>query len=347
MISTPLAINNSSRYPVADAYHPSVVHISNGWNGHRFWMAQTPYSVGHIEPYQSRFELPCILYSDDGVKWTPIPDNPVDNLSIKDIEEQNYLSDPHLILKNGVLELYYRYTILTDKQLLGNKTLLLRKTSRNGFDWSDREIIADLRDADDVLIWGDQIISPAVIWKDNLYYCWYVDASSYIRERHVRMTTSTDGIHWSKNVLCNLHDADIIPWHLDMQYYDDRFQMLLFDINNQILAHYSSCDAITFTDCRILLRPSHKIRDYYSNSVYRASSVKAKGSIYLYISGHNGERCSIGLWKTIDFKQLKPVRGLDLFTYFREYHIGQKYYLIVLNKSKEYIYSVLKRWGII
>jgi len=325
MIATPLDLRNFSKYPVTDTYHPSVVYSKDGWNGHHFWMVQTPYSTKHIEPYKDRYELPCILFSDDGIHWDSIPNNPIDDLSAADIQAHNYLSDPHLILKDGHLELYYRYTILKDKQLDGNKTVLFRKISANGIDWSEREIIADLQKDEDVAIWGEQIISPAVIWKDNQYYCWYVDASSFTMERHIRLTTSKDGVCWAKSVLCDLPDKEIIPWHLDVQFFDDNYQLLLFDINNQKLAHYTSSDAVLFSCRRILLQPTYRLYDYYSQSLYRASSVKVGNNIYVYISGHNGDRCSIGLWQTKDFYRLSPVQGMNAFTYMVEYRILQRY----------------------
>ena len=321
MISTPLHIKNFSKYPVVDTYHPSVVYVEEGWNGHKFWMAQTPYSIVDIKPYNDRYELPCVLFSDDGIHWKSIPNNPIDDLTPEDIEAHNYLSDPHLILKGDRLELYYRYTILKEKQLIGNKTVLYRKTSNNGTDWSERELIADLRTKEDMVIWGEQIISPAIVWRENQYYCWYIDASSYVDNRHVRLTTSKDGIHWEKNVVCKLYNNELVPWHMAVQFFDDQYQILLFDINNQILAHYTSEDGIIFENYKILLKPTHKLYDYYSESLYRACSVKVGEVINIYISAHNGERCSIGLLRTHDFSEITPVNGMRVYDYLKDFHI--------------------------
>src|SRR5699024_10013244 len=48
-----------------EAVHPSVLYFPDGWNGHRYWMAYTPYAGG-----TDGREDPCIAYSDDGTNWT-------------------------------------------------------------------------------------------------------------------------------------------------------------------------------------------------------------------------------------------------------------------------------------
>lgn len=113
---TPVQIKNlSSLQP--HPWHPSVVYIPEGWNGHKYWMAQTPFPPADVKPYRDRYELPCIHYSDDGIKWNPIISNPIEDLMPEEIEAHNYYSDPHLVLRDGVLECYYRYTMLQNKQL--------------------------------------------------------------------------------------------------------------------------------------------------------------------------------------------------------------------------------------
>ena len=78
-------------------------------------MAQTPFPPTHVPPYGDRYELPCIHFSDDGVKFFPVDSNPIVDLTQAEINQHNYYSDPHLVLRDGQLELYFRYTILKDK----------------------------------------------------------------------------------------------------------------------------------------------------------------------------------------------------------------------------------------
>ena len=111
-------------------WHPSVVYIPDYFSGHKWWMTQSPYHPRvKLKPYRARWELPCVHYSDDGILWKSIVNNPVDDLTKQQIADENYLSDPHLVYKDGVLELYYRLTLLADKQIQGNKTVLYKKTS--------------------------------------------------------------------------------------------------------------------------------------------------------------------------------------------------------------------------
>ena len=318
-------INGCINYP----YHPSVVFVHAGWNGHRYWMAQTPYSPTNMKPYKDRWELPCIHYSDDGIAWYPAMDYPVEDLTPEEINAKDYFSDPHLIMVGEEMQLYYRFSVLEHGDMKTNKTLLYRRTSHNGRDWSERELIADLRQKEDIEIWGKQIISPAIVWNNNQYYCWYVDASSYVDTRNIRLTISNDGIHWTKCFLCSLPTKSIIPWHLDVQYFDNHYQLLLFDINNQILAHYISNDAVSFYDGKVLLRPSYKLYSFCSESLYRACCVNIGSKKYVYVSGHNGLRSSIGLWETENFNKLIPKRGMPVCMYIIEYELFSKYWQVL------------------
>lgn len=297
-------------------YHPSVIFVEEGFGGYKWWMAQTPYPPINVAPYRDRFELPCIHYSDDGLNWRTIKNNPVDDLTVDDIEQRNYFSDPHLIFRNGCLELYYRYTILQNKSIIGNKTILYRRTSKDGVNWSEREIVADLRKEADVAIWGEQIISQALLWKDNQYYCWYVDASHHISPRGVRVVTSKDGIHWQQYQQCAfIGDDSLKPWHIDVQFYQGKYQMMMFDVDANKLSWYQSDDAIHWIKKGDLLSPSHKWGDFYEDGLYRACSVWANNRMKVYFSAHNKLRSSIGLLESVDGEHFVIVNGRNGYLY--------------------------------
>ena len=85
--------------------HPKVLYFEEGWNGHRYWMAYTPY------PYcADLYENPCLAVSDDGVNWTK-PDgvtNPVTGHPPTHENSAHY-SDPHILMNGDEMELWFRY----------------------------------------------------------------------------------------------------------------------------------------------------------------------------------------------------------------------------------------------
>jgi hypothetical protein len=308
MLFTPLNIQNTEKC-LPQPWHPSVIYISDGWNGHKYWMAQTPFPPMTLAPYRDRYELPCVHYSDNGTDFYPIDANPLIDLTAEAIDEHYYYSDPHLVLKDGIMELYFRYTLLTDRQLIGNKTVLLRMKSSDGFHWSQAEVIADLREEKDIAIWGEQIISQAVRWDGREYQCWYVDKSSYLPERHIRLTRSKDGDNWGNNILCSLNGPTIEPWHIDVQYYDGKYQMIVYDMNK--LLWYESEDGVCFTYLLDVITPSPNRYDFYTDGLYRACSVKVADYILVYFSAKRENNTYIGCLKTKDRIHFEPQNGIS------------------------------------
>ena len=298
-------------------WHPSVVYVPDGLGGHNWRMAQTPFPHFSIEPYRDRYEIPCIHYSDDGITWKSILNNPIDELTAKQIDAHDYFSDPHLIYKNGTLELYYRLTILKDKQPVGNKTILYKRTSDDGFNWSPRVLIADLRNSHDVEIWGEQIISPAIIWNGHYYQCWYVDASKFIEKRNIRTVTSTDGLLWTANRICE-HNLDITtPWHLDVQFWDGLYRMVLYNDKSNDITYFESKDGYSFRFRKTLLTTNSSPFSFYFSELYRSCIVKGKGQIVsLFFSGANyiSMHSFIGRLDSSDMVKWKP-RGKMTFPY--------------------------------
>ena len=305
---TPIKIRNTSKC-LQTPWHPSVVYIPEGWNGHKYWMAQTPFPPTHVPPYGDRYELPCIHFSDDGLNFYPIDSNPIVDLTADEIEAHNYYSDPHLVLRDGQLELYFRYTILKDKLYIGNTTLLLRSNSTDGLTWSDPIVIADLRQEKDINIWGEQIISQSLRWDGQGYECWYVDKSSYLSNRNIRLTKSENGVDWCKNVLCTLDGYTIDPWHIDVQHYDDKYQIIVYDLYQ--LVWYESVDGVHFHFVSQVLVPSSNPNDFYSDGLYRACSIKVNNDILVYFSAKRKDKSFIGCLKTIDRIEFIPISGIS------------------------------------
>lgn len=299
----PIRILNNKSLP-KDVWHPSVVFCPDGWNGHRWWMSETPYSPRHIPPYTDRWELPCIHFSDDGLTWKPIKTNPIDDLTAEDIKQHNYLSDPDLVLKDGVLYCYYRHTLLENQQIVGNKTLLYRKSSLDGQHWSEREVIADLRKDVDVAIWGEQIISQSVLWNEQkkIWECWYVDGSGYKSDRGIRHLQSADGVRWEKSEKCTLQLENDLPWHIDVQIYDGIYHMLCYTDKIKLLI-FTSDNGKDFTYQNEVLTPQPNT--FFAEKIYRSCSVSYEKRYRIYFSGYDGNLGRIGMVETEDWESYK------------------------------------------
>ena len=312
MIHTPLNIEPISGC-INHPYHPSVVYTPEGWNGHAFWMAQTPFPPMDMAPYQDRYELPCIYYSDDGVRWYPAMNRPVEELTPEEVVAKNYYSDPHLLIMDGMMILYYRFSILENGDMQTNKTLLYRRTSKNGVDWSERELVADLRTKKDQAVWGEQIISPAIVYRNGIYRCWYVDASNWKPERGLRVIESEDGMHWGNAQKCTFNDGAIIPWHLDVQVQNGVYRLLGYDLQTQSVRVYTSEDGVAWQEQQTILTPSGQEGDFYSNDLYRACSVQTNKGYNIYFSANDVKQSYIGLLQTKDWKSFRPVNGVSVF----------------------------------
>ena len=274
-------------------------------------MAQTPFPPFELSPYRDRFELPCVHFSDDGKRWEPIPNNPIDELIPVEIESHNYYSDPHLVFVDGKLDLYYRFTFLKDRQLIDNKTLLLRRSSTDGFHWSDRRIIADLRKRDDIDIWGNQIISQAIVLKNGDFRCYYIDRSSYLTGRSILFTESKDSERWSKYRIVELKGLEIDPWHIDVQFYDGEYQMIVYDDRGNLF-WFESEDGVRFRFVSEVLRPSKERYSFYADGLYRSCSVKTEDGVRVFFSAKRKDKTYLGQLKTYDRLHFIPVNGMTM-----------------------------------
>lgn len=260
-------------------WHPSIVYMPEGWNGHRYWMAETPYPPFQVAPYKDRWELPCVHYSDDGVHWKSINANPIDNLSDEQIACHSYHSDPHLVMKDGVLYCYYRLMENHD-----SKTTILRKHSEDGIHWSEREKI---------IIESREVISPAVVRTGKKWLMYYVDDTYTNLQRGIQVAESKDGIHF--DIIGSVWEQqEVKPWHIDVQIIDGVYYLLVYDVDNNALWLYTSADGKHFEDGIEVLRASGKLTDYWSHKLYRACFVDIEGKKHIYFSANDGAASYIG-----------------------------------------------------
>lgn len=305
-ISTPEGYNQP--------YHPSVLYLDNGWNGYKYWMAQTPYPIGGT-PYRDRWEYPCIYASHDGVDWKPIGNNPIDNLTQTEIVNVDYFSDPHLVYRPDLnrIECWYRITHRdhgSQDPRFSFPTTIIRKYSTDGITWSERETLIDLQSTDAV---DNMVRSHAVMWDSErkVYRMWWVDKLATVPNRDVVYAESVDGLIWLNKKKCTLtHYID--PWHLDVYYHDGKYHLLNYPSGGN-LHHYISDDGINFKFTKTVLKLDKN--EFYSDGFYRSCLIH-DGEFKLYFSANTSDRTYIGLMTgdTID----------NLNVYNGNYHITRQ-----------------------
>jgi len=282
---TPINIEIPQTLP-QHPWHPSVVYVPEGWNGHRSWMAQTPYPPFHVAPYKDRWELPCIHYSNDGINWQSIDANPIDDLTEGQIASHSYHSDPHLVMKDGVLYCYYR--LMEDHDA---RTTILRKKSRDGMNWSEREIIKVERGKRKV---ESDVISPAVVWTGEKWRMYYVDDTFTNLQRGIQLAESEDGIHFEV-VGSVWKQQEVKPWHIDVQLIEGIYYLLVHDVDDNSLWLYTSKDGMHFCEGTEILRASGKLTDYWSHKLYRACLLNIEEKKHIYFSANDGMASYFGL----------------------------------------------------
>ena len=281
-------------------YHPSVLYFAERWNGYRYWMSETPFSP-LAKPYRDRNECPSIHCSDDGVNWCETAHNPIDNLTIEEISELDYFSDTHLVFADGVLECWYR---LTHREGIKNRfhnLQLIRKKSRDGITWGDREVLVNLATEEGNAL-GNMVVSPAILYKEGKYCMWYVDSESRTK-RGVSYSESPDGFKWEKKKDCTLCGGENMPWHIDVNYIDGKYFLVMYDFNNLTL--WESSDGINFSYKKELLSPS-VFGSFYGEGLYRACIIK-DNKYRIYFSADDSFSTYIGLLEGEDINNLTIV----------------------------------------
>lgn len=297
---TPLDIQTFDNYN--QPYHPSVVFIQNGWNGYRYWMVETPYPIGGL-PYRDRWECPTIHVSNNGKEWISLNSTvtPIDDLNTQQIENHDFFSDPHLVLKDKNLECFYRFS---RKEGEGYHTYLLRKSSKDGINWTEREVLVDLMSVDALKTVGDMVRSHAVLFEDGLYHMWYVDGYNPKGNKHVCLSTSIDGFAWRQRIICKLNGPDIKPWHIDVNHIDDHYYMIVYDFHK--LTIWISNDGMEFSFSRDLLSPSFIQGSFYSEGLYRSSIIKDNEGLKVFFSAYDLNKTYLGLMTGESIQSLRP-----------------------------------------
>lgn len=293
-----------------EPYHPSVLYFKNGWNGFKYWMVETPYPIG-ASTYRDRWECPSIHVSNDGVSWS-VPlglSNPIDDLTEKQIINKDFFSDPHLVYVDNHIECFYRYS----RRLIdGFHNYLVRKTSSNGINWHNKEILIDMMDKNFSHTLGDIVRSPSIVYDERHYKMWYVDNINPNGRKHICFTTSIDGKNWQPHKKCILLGKNINPWHIDVAYIDGLYFLTIYDFYS--LTIWAGKVETEFSFIDVCFTPSLLKGSFYSDGLYRSSLIKDEKSFKLYFSAYSDKKTSLGLieGKTINSLKIKSVSGCNV-----------------------------------
>ncbi len=307
--------------------HPSVIHISAGFGGYKYWMVESPLPNGATYN-PSRYECPHIHCSHDGIHWETPKGliNPIDDLTPEEeVSNETFMSDPHLVYKDGVLEAWYRISgegAGDYPDFEGTPTLLLRKTSSDGVNWSERKVMNDFQDPNSGLY--DMARSPAIIWDGTKYKMWFVDKVAPIKPRNVVYAESLDGETWTNRTNCTLHGRTDDNWHIDVHFSNGEYHLIIHSQDRHALNYYTSADGINFTFKGELLKTTTVHRSNFNSRLYRSCLVWNGSNYLFYVTGEkrlgNEVKWSISLAVGKTINSLEWIDG----NYFREKQFFEK-----------------------
>lgn len=261
--------------------HPKVLYIPDGFGGHNYWVAYTPYPNSN-----DAYENPCVAYSDDGYNWTNISGNPLD-----DPNGNGYNSDTHLVYRadTGVLECWYRYVGPATQD--PREETIYRQTTNDGVTWSAKEMLYSNVSGNYA-----KLLSPSVI-VENGKYCIWVAYSGRIDYYEAPLANPTQ---WTfvRSIRFTITDGGISvsPWHIDVIKDGDAYAILMMCRNGtQITNNACSLFIATSEDNTSYSAPVKVVggADNWDKYMYRSSIVKVNDIYRIYYSATKGGTTSI------------------------------------------------------
>ena len=288
-------LNIISSYGADEAYHPKILNFNKKWNGYKYWMSYTPYPLGNDSK-----ENPHLVVSNDLVTWHKLYkidralDEPASNIPLK-----RYNSDSHIVYNSKLdrMEIYWRYV-----DDIKGKVYIYRMTSKDGVNWSDKEISlqSERRKKD----W----VSPAIIYEDGLYKMWFLDSGF-----RIKYADSKDGLHWENEKVINFkYKEKVYSWHQDVIKTEYGYEMIVVAMdswknhNNMNLYYSKSKDGINWSDATVILKPTKGTLLWDNRGIYRSSFIKENGVYFVYYGGTNNDlHHGLGLVYGKDINNLK------------------------------------------
>lgn len=191
------------------ATHPSVIDVPGGWNGHRYWMAYTPYTYA-----DNATEDPCVAWSDYGTAWTQVQSAfPLDDAP----GGAEYNSDTNAVLHNGTLYVTWR-------NVSSAGTVFYLRTSTDGTTWTPRQLLWD----SGMSAFSQSLVKTATGWR-----LWFVGGGLGNRRLAYIETTATEPTSgWGAATFATTPlPAGREPWHVEVHLLGGRWWGLLTDTN--------------------------------------------------------------------------------------------------------------------
>lgn len=294
-----------------ECVHPSVIdfltqHGLSTWNGHRYWMAMTPFPGS-----DAYYENPSIVVSDDGLTWAAPAGltNPIDGPPTPEELEGTtaYYSDTEIVydVENDRLICYYRYF----QNNAADRYRQFYRTSSDGVIWSDRTEYAAGN--------AGWFISPSVVKVDDgLWYSWDVENAG--APNTVRRRVSSDGLAWPATDwrLCSFvgFPATSEPWHISVTRTAGGWFLMFLNSNlsfdptptGNALQLATSWDGLTWHASEVLI-PLGSSGAWDDKRIYRASGYIEGSVVRVWYSGTQdlGEVWRIG-YTEIPVAELLP-----------------------------------------
>lgn len=239
--------------------HPDIYDAGTTWNGHRYWMAVTPYT-----DTTAAVEKVCILVSDDKITWT-VPaglTNPV---------TPETRSDPDIVVTGGTMWMIYRN--FTDA--------ICMRSSTDGVTWSDEAVV----------ITGTtttSLLSPAVIYYGGEWVMFTVKYDSGTPTNSIleKRTCATINGTWSEPTTCTVNNlpAGKYLWHQDV-IVDGTTLWAALNLSASYLYLASSVDGgATWTvEASPIITPS----GLWDTNIYRATILRTLLGFDIWYSANN------------------------------------------------------------
>lgn len=189
-----------------ETIHPSVVAIPAGWNGYKYWMANTPLPQSQGSP--SDYENPSIWASNDGVTWD-VPVGLTNPIVAK--PAGGYNSDTDIFYNTADNKLYVIWKDSTG----GNVIKII--SSSDGITWGNIHTVLT-RAADET-----ECLSPSLIKigsKYYIYYGYYLTDPSDLAHTGIRRVfcNTIDGTYGTREEIIAPPNAGYHWWHFDISY---------------------------------------------------------------------------------------------------------------------------------